>query len=250
DWPLARLAPPAERPAGAPRIAIVIDDLGSDLASTDRAIRLPKAVALSFLPYADATPRLSAEAVRGGHEVLLHMPMEAQGEHDPGPLALTVALAPGGIRRRLDAALARVPDAVGINNHMGSRFTQSRDALIPVAEDLAARHLLFFDSRTTPATQVVPVARAFGVASAGRDVFLDDEQAAGPVATALRALEARARTQGVAIAIGHPHDVTLAALGQWTARAAARGFVLVPLSEAIRLKTGRETRGTMKEGAR
>ncbi len=125
---------------------------------------------------------------------------------------------------------------------MGSRFTADRAALIPVAEDLAARHLFFFDSRTTPDTQVVPIAHAFGVASAGRDVFLDDEQTADAVGAQIQELEAKARAQGVAIAIGHPHDVTLAALAAWTARAAARGFILIPLSEAITLKTERDAR--------
>jgi uncharacterized protein len=242
DWLEARRVMSAGAADGPPKIAIVIDDLGADLARTDRAMALPKEVALSFLPYADASPWLSAEAARKSHEVLLHMPMEAEGEHNPGPDALTVGLAPAEILRRLDAALARVPGAIGINNHMGSRFTADRTGLVAVAEDLARRHLLFFDSRTTTATQVVPVARAFGVASAGRDVFLDDEETAGAVQTQLAELEARARAQGVAIAIGHPHDVTLQALAQWTSRAQARGFVLIPLAEAIRLKTSREAR--------
>jgi polysaccharide deacetylase 2 family uncharacterized protein YibQ len=97
--------------------------------------------------------------------------------------------------------------------------------------------LLFFDSRTTADTKVVGVAHAFGVASAGRDVFLDDEVTANGVDRQIIELEAKARRQGVAIAIGHPHDVTLAAVAAWSAHAASRGFRLVPLSEAIRLKT-------------
>lgn len=250
EWLSARradpVAPQVRNPTAPqvrdPKIAIVIDDLGADLARTDRALALPKAVTLSFLPYAEATPFLSAEALRGGHEILVHMPMEAEGEHDPGPFALTTGLAPDDIRGRLIAALARVPGAIGINNHMGSKFTADRAALIPVAEELAARHLIFFDSRTTAATQVVDVAHAFGVASAGRDVFLDDEQTAGAVGAQLMELESRARASGIAIAIGHPHDVTLAALAAWTARAGARGFTLIPLSEAIRLKTERDVR--------
>ncbi|HXC57247.1 MAG TPA: divergent polysaccharide deacetylase family protein [Rhizomicrobium sp.] len=245
DWLVARApepAAPALPPVRNPKVAIVIDDLGADLARTDRALALPRPVTLSFLPYAEATTFLAAEALRGGHEILVHMPMEAEGDHDLGPFALTTGLAPDEIRRRLVDALGRVPGAVGINNHMGSRFTADRGALIPVAEELAARHLLFFDSRTTPATEVVPVAHAFGVASAGRDVFLDDEQTADAVGAQLMELEARARVQGVAIAIGHPHDVTLAALAVWTAQAGAHGFVLVPLSEAIRLKTERDVR--------
>jgi polysaccharide deacetylase 2 family uncharacterized protein YibQ len=250
-WLAARAVDPAPPSAaidsapplpGPPKVAIVIDDLGADLARTDRAIALPGPVALSFLPYADATGFLASEAARAGHDVLLHMPMAAQGDHDAGPLALTTGLSPDEIRRRLDTALARVPQAIGINNHMGSRVTADRATLIPVVEDLARRRLFFFDSRTTPDTQVVPVARAFGVASAGRDVFLDDEETADAVDAQLGALEARARAQGVAIAIGHPHDVTLSAVAAWTARAGARGFVLVPLPEAMRLKTEREAR--------
>src|SRR5262249_17867027 len=120
--------PPPTAPVRDPKIAIVIDDLGGDLAHTDRALALPKAVTLSFLPYAEATPFLATEAAHGGHEVLVHMPMQAEGEHDPGPMALTVGLAPAEIRDRLVAALGRVPAAVGINNHMGSRFTADREA--------------------------------------------------------------------------------------------------------------------------
>ncbi len=247
EWLQARLDAPSAPAAGPPRIAIVIDDLGADLARTDRAMTLPKEVTLSFLPYADATPWLAAEAQRKGHDVLLHMPMEAQGEHNPGPDALTVGLTPAEIVRRLDAALARVPGAIGINNHMGSRFTADRDGLVAVDEELSRRHLLFFDSRTTARTQVVPLARGIGVASAGRDVFLDDEESVGAVDTQLKELEARARAQGVAIAIGHPHDVTLAALAQWTARAPVRGIVLIPLPEAIRLKTASEARRSLTE---
>ncbi|MBS0470398.1 MAG: divergent polysaccharide deacetylase family protein [Proteobacteria bacterium] len=247
DWLSARTDPaPASPSAGTmvkdPKVAIVIDDLGGDLAHTDRAIALPKPVTLSFLPFDEATPWLSAEAARAGHEILVHMPMEAEGDHNPGPLALTVGLSPDEIRRRLTLALARVPGAIGINNHMGSRFTADRASLVPVAEELAARHLIFFDSRTTAATQVVAVAHAFGVPSTGRDVFLDDEQTAGAVDTQLAELEARARTQGIAIAIGHPHDVTLQALAAWTARAPSRGFTLVTLSEALRLKAERDAR--------
>ena len=230
-----------------PRIAIVIDDLGSDLARTDRARALPRAITLSFLPYAEATPWLAAEAERHGHEVLVHEPMQAAGGENPGPMALLTDLQPGEIRSRLAAALARVPGAIGINNHMGSAFTADGDALIPVAEELAARHLLFFDSRTTPNTQVMRVAHALGVASAERDVFLDDEQTANGVSAQLAVLEAKARQQGVAIAIGHPHDVTLAAIGAWSARAASRGFVIIPLSEAIRLKTDYAVRLTLAE---
>ena len=229
--------------AGPPRIAIVIDDLGADIVHTRRAIALPQAVALAFLPYPESTPTLAREAGRGGHEILVHVPMQAIGAQNPGPMALSPSLAPDENIRRLDWGLARVPGFTGINNHEGSLFTANRAALVPVIEHLADRHVFFFDSRTTADSEVVSVARAFGVASAARDVFLDDVQTIDAVDAELRMLEARARDNGVAIAIGHPHEITLDAIAYWTAHQS--GFELVPLSEAIRLKTEREARKSL-----
>jgi polysaccharide deacetylase 2 family uncharacterized protein YibQ len=216
--------------AGPPRIAIVIDDLGADVAHTRQAIALPQVVGLAFLPYPESTPTLA-------------VPMQAIGGQNPGPMALSPSLSPEENNRRLDWGLARVPGFVGINNHEGSLFTSNRDALVPVIEHLADRHVFFFDSRTTADSQVVSVARAFGVASAARDVFLDDVQTIDAVDAELRMLEARARDTGVAIAIGHLHEITLDAVAYWTAH--HDGFELVPLSEAIRLKTEREARQSL-----
>ena len=100
---------------------------------------------------------------------------------------------------------------------------------------LAARRVFFFDSRTTAATQVVPAARAHGVETGARDVFLDDEPTLDGIDAQLRALEAKARAQGVAIAIGHPHEITLDAVAYWAAH--QTGFRLVGLKEAMRRKT-------------
>ncbi len=220
-------------------VAIVLDDMGNDATQAGRAIALPRAVTLSFLPYPDATPELARRAERAGHQVIVHVPMEAIGNADPGPMALRPDLTPEENTRRLDWALSRVPGFVGVNNHMGSRFTEDEAALVPVAERLADRHLFFFDSKTIPDSKVVEVAHAFGVASAGRDIFLDDVQSEQAVSTELDELEAIARHEGVAIAIGHPHPVTIDVLARWTKDAAQRGVTLVPLDVAIRMKTER-----------
>ena len=92
-------------------------------AATRRAIALPKAMTLSFLPYGDDTPALARAGGRAGHQVIVHVPMEPEGREDPGPMALRTDLSAGENLRRLDWALSRVPGHVGINNHMGSRFT-------------------------------------------------------------------------------------------------------------------------------
>lgn len=232
-------APPKPRPQALPAIAIVIDDLGADVSGTRQAIALPRPVTLSFLPYPSTTPGLASEAKLRGHEVLVHLPMQADDSgKNPGPMALQVDLPADENIRRMDWALERVPGFTGINNHEGSLFTQDRAALIPVMEALYDRHVFFFDSRTTPNSQVVAVARAFGVPSASRDVFLDDVETPDAITAQLDHLEAIARAEGVAIAIGHPHAATLAVLKRWCA--AGSDFRLIPVSTALRLKTERE----------
>jgi uncharacterized protein len=223
-----------------PVIAICIDDLGEDLAGTDKAMALPKAVALSFLPYAETTPFLAEAAAKKGHLVLAHVPMQALGSTDPGPMALKTGMAADEVARRLGWNLSRVPGLVGINNHEGSRFTADAGALAPVMATLRARHLFFFDSRTGPDSAVGAAARSFGVMTAGRDIFLDDDPSAVAVSTELEMLAREAKRSGVAIAIGHPHDVTLKLLAAWLAQ--DHGVTLVPLDEAMRLKAGRETK--------
>jgi polysaccharide deacetylase 2 family uncharacterized protein YibQ len=199
-------------------------------------------VSLSFLPYPDTAPEYAREGFRAGHQILVHVPMEPDGKADPGPNALLTSLDAATNISRLEWALSRIPDFSGVNNHEGSRFTADRDALVPVIEHLAERHVFFLDSRTAPGTQVVTLARAFGVRSAGRDVFLDDTVSADAIATQLARTETIARERGVVIAIGHPHPATMDALAKWTESAASRGYELVTASEAIKMKTERDVR--------
>ncbi len=218
-----------------PVIAICIDDLGEDLAGTDKAMALPREVALSFLPYADTTPFLAEAASRRGHLVLAHVPMQAVGGENPGPMTLKSGMAADEIARLLGANLSRVPGPGGHQQSRGSsRFTADAVALAPVMATLRARHLFFLDSRTGPGSQAELAAHAAGVMTAGRDIFLDDDQSAAAVSAELEMLAATARRTGVAIAIGHPHDVTLKLLAAWLAR--DHDVTLVPLDEAIRLK--------------
>jgi polysaccharide deacetylase 2 family uncharacterized protein YibQ len=230
-------------PPGRIPIAIVIDDMGVDRPRSDRAAALPAPLTLAFLPYARGFETQMAAARSRGHEILVHMPMQPIGVEDPGPDALTVALDPAEIRRRLAAALDRAGPAVGINNHMGSRFTVDREAMRPVLEELQARGLLFLDSRTAGGSVAPSLARALEVPYAARDVFLDNEPTRAAVEARLAELEAVARRQGHGIAIGHPHDGTLAALSAWLPAAGARGFALVPVSTIVRQSQERPQRG-------
>jgi polysaccharide deacetylase 2 family uncharacterized protein YibQ len=218
-----------------PLIAIVIDDLGHNEARVGRAIALAAPMTLAFLPYGRGLPALVARARAAGHEILVHIPMEPlAAAEDPGPEALLTGLAPDELRRRLRWNLARFEGYVGVNNHMGSRFSADEDGMALVMAEIKARDLLFVDSRTTAATVGTRLARRYGVPEAQRDVFLDDVRTSENVRHALERLEEVALKQGYAVAIGHPHAVTLKALEEWLAGAEARGFVMAPVSAIVR----------------
>jgi len=227
----AAAAPPAD---GRPVIAIVIDDLGLDRKRSARTVALRGPLTLAWLPYAGEVGRQAAAARAAGHELLLHAPMQPQGRENPGPNALTTNLPPDEIRRRVAGYLALLPEAVGLNNHMGSHFTRDAQAMTPVIEELRSRGLLFLDSRTALDSVAASVARAADVPTAVRDVFLDNEQSAEYVNARLAEVEAVAKRRGSAIAIGHPHEATLNALEPWLASLSARGLVLVPLTAVVR----------------
>lgn len=217
-------------------VAIVLDDMGLDRTRAMRAIGLPAPLTLSFLPYGRDAPALAVLARQRGHEVLLHMPMQPLGTENPGPQALSVDLGPQEVRMRVGAALDRFGDAVGLNNHMGSRFTSDRSLMAPVMEELAARGLIFVDSRTANATQGAVAADLHGVPAVMRDVFLDNEITREAVLKQIAELELLAKRHGAAIAIGHPHDVTLVALAGWLPTLAERGFQAVPVTTIVRRK--------------
>jgi hypothetical protein len=226
-------------PQGRPLIAVVLDDVGVARSHAELAIDMPAVITLSFMTYADGVADMAARAHAKGHELMLHVPMEPlDGDVDAGPHALTVDLPDGELLKRLAWGLKRFPGYIGINNHMGSRFTQDERGMGVVLAELKRRNLLFLDSRTIGTTIGDKLAARMGVAHVMRDVFLDDEMDEAAVLKQLAYAEKVATSKGQAIAIGHPHPATLAAIRAWMPKAEARGFVIVPLSAVAKLRLG------------
>jgi len=224
--------------ASRPLIAIVIDDVGLDRAHSRQAWELPGPLTLSFLPYARDLREQAKAARAHGHELMLHMPMEPAGRADPGPNALRVSLSPEELRQRMTTALDSFDGYVGVNNHMGSRFTAWRPGMETALRQLKARGLLFLDSRTSPQTVGDEVAQELGVPSVARHVFLDDDSTIEAVRRKLAETEAIARRQGFAVAIGHPHEATMQGLAEWLPGVAGKGFALAPVSAVLRKRNG------------
>ena len=222
--PIPVSATPAALAPRRPRIALVIDDVGLDQAAAARVLALEAALTIAILPYADAAAATARTAQAGGRDVLVHVPMEPLGLDDPGPHALRVDLEDADLRARIRWAMARVPGAVGLNNHMGSRFTRDPRALRVALAAIAEQAPLFVDSMTTADSRGVAVAQGLGLPVLQRDIFLDHVIETGAIHARLVEAETLARSQGYAVLIGHPHAVTLDALESWIGQAEEAGF--------------------------
>jgi polysaccharide deacetylase 2 family uncharacterized protein YibQ len=229
--PRATVAPGVAAPA-----AIVIDDLGNERGPAERIASWREPVAGAVLPAVRFSADCARALSRGGKEILLHLPMEPGGYPavKPGPGVILRSQSDEDIARTLEADLATVPGAVGVNNHMGSAATADPRVMRAVAAVLARRGLFFLDSRTTDTTVAERTAEESSVPSAHRRVFLDDVANEAAIRTQLAELVRRAREEGGAIAIGHPYPATLAVLEADLPGLEKRGVKLVRVGDLVR----------------
>ena len=216
-----------------PIIAVVIDDLGLNRPNTAAFNDLPGPLTLSFLPYAGRLDMQVAAAHDAGHELFLHLPMEPVGKESPGPDALIAGIDRSEFVARLKKNLNRFQGFVGVNNHMGSRITADRGRMQVVMRELRDRDVLFLDSKTSANSVAGEVADQNGVPNTGRDVFLDHVIERDAIDKQLAKVERIARKTGSAVAIGHPHNLTIEALRRWLPGLEERGFALAPASAVL-----------------
>jgi hypothetical protein len=200
-----------------PKLAIVIDDLGGSESAVRQLLALDYPVACAFLPHGKYTRSGAKAAHAKGREVLVHQPMEPidYPRVRPGPNALLSGMSESQIRRILDASIAAVPHAVGLNNHMGSSFSQQADGVSTVILALKERGLFMLDSRTHKDSVFSDQSRRLGIEHYSRNVFLDASPSREKILEELRRAERIALFTGQAVAIGHPLPETLAALKDW-----------------------------------
>ncbi len=204
---------PPVRDSTLPMVAIIIDDMGYHKEIGNELLALPMNLTFSFLAAAPYTTELEEIAFQSGRVVLLHQPMEPKSkEWDPGPGALLLGQSKEEQKTLFAKNLQAVPHAVGINNHMGSLYTEDRAAMDDLMQLVRAQGIFFIDSFTTAQSQGLTAARAAGVMTARRHVFLDNVHSQDKVCKQLQKLVKSAEENGWAIGIGHPNEATLAAL--------------------------------------
>ncbi|MFV3287493.1 divergent polysaccharide deacetylase family protein [Pseudomonas sp. NY11955] len=225
-WLMAGVAQAA--PAKA-YMSIIIDDLGQSSERDSRTLALPGPVTMAIMPDTPHASDFARQAHKAGKTVILHMPMDPA----TGPYAWHPGTPLTELASRLQAALAKVPYAAGINNHMGSRMTAQREPMAWLMGELQQRHLFFVDSRTSAATVAAAEAQRLGLAHVSRDVFLDDIRTPEAIAAQLQQGVTLARKQGSAVLIGHPYPQTLQVLEREIPRLRGQGIEVIPLRQMI-----------------
>lgn len=216
------------------RIVLIIDDMGYSASLGQRALQLPGAVTYAFLPFTPSSVALANDAHARGKEVMLHAPMAAQRGNRLGPGALVPDMGVVEFHAVTQSIIDAVPHVRGVNNHMGSELTGQVEPMQWLMTNLSQRGLYFVDSRTNPYSVAQKLAALNGIPHLRRDVFLDDDNTPAHISQQFDLLLARARAQGLAVAIGHPRPATLAILEQKLPAALARSDItLVPASKAV-----------------
>src|SRR5712692_10491709 len=205
--PRPETAPP---PRGAPRVAVIVDDLGGrrDVFDVLREIRRPLTVAV--MPARSLSAAIARDAARAGMEVLLDLPMEPYRypELDPGPGALLMSMPPAEIQRLVGAHLEAVAPAVGVMNRMGSRLTEDRARIRALLEVLAARRLFLVDAYTSNLSVAYDEARELGLRAARRQIAVDSDRGDEAERADWGEVAAWAERRGEVIVIAHGRPLT------------------------------------------
>ncbi len=217
------------------KIAIVIDDFGySFKARIQEFLDLPQPITISVLPGLEYSELVARTAREAGRDVLIHMPMQPEGNEFPRDSYMLMAgMKDQEIRTRLQKALKTVPNARGMNNHMGSLATSDEKLMKVVVAELKKTKLFFLDSKTSANSVACAVAKKAGLACASNDLFLDAFKEAPFIRSQINRLAELAARHGAAVGIGHPEQITLDALRAELPLLEKKGFQFVGVTELV-----------------
>jgi polysaccharide deacetylase 2 family uncharacterized protein YibQ len=233
---LTFLLPPSPLKAGVrPKMAIVIDDLGSDKEIAREILQLNLPITFSILPFTSHSKTIAKEAHRKGKEIILHLPMEPHGypQVQPGEGVLLSEMDESALLHQLSKDIEAVPYISGVSNHMGSRLMEDQEKLKILLSELKRRGLFFLDSRTTPQTLGFQTAKVLGLQTSERTVFLDNSLDENSIKQRIDELIQHALSAGKAIGIGHPHPSTVKSLREAIPKIKQKGIEIVPLSSLM-----------------
>ena len=227
----------AELDRTVPVIGIIIDDIGYRVREDLRAISIPGSIAYAIMPHSPHARAMSELALKNGKIVLVHLPMEAiikEKNRFLGPGALILDMTRDQFVNTLQSNLRSLPEAVGVNNHMGSLLTQHPGHMKWLMDILNQNSKFYIDSVTSRESVASDIAREKNVPYLRRDVFLDNIKEVPYIQAQLQELIRVAKRRGSAIGIGHPHPETIQVLTSELQHVENYGVRLVSLEELVK----------------
>lgn len=215
------------------KLAIIIDDIGYNATQGRLLTEMPFPLTLAVLPFTPHGKELAELGHQQQKEIMLHAPMSNEQHLALGPGGLISGVTQDKLIQILDNNLQNIPHVKGVNNHMGSQLTQDAITMGWVMEYLNKRQLYFIDSRTTAKTQALNQAKAIGLPSRKRDVFLDNQTDRAHITQQLNLAIQYAKERGSAVAIGHPYPATVRVLKNAKTLAEQHGVELVLVSALL-----------------
>lgn len=215
-----------------PKMAVVIDDIGENMPVLKGLLAIDAPLTFAVWPNATHTRDSVGLITERKRDLIIHFPMEPRGypQYNPGDDALFVSMTREQIEQRVEENVSRIPEAIGVNNHMGSRFTADGPGMTTALAAFKRHGLFFLDSLTTGKSAARASAKETGIPFYERDIFIDNVKDVSAIIHQLKKAENVSLKQGYSIAIGHPYKETLAALEKWTASRNG-AIVLIPLSQ-------------------
>lgn len=238
--PDTRRASTVDKPSP-PMLAVIVDDLGYGKSGTSTILELSYRLNLSVLPDLSLTVADYERAVRSGHQVMLHLPMQPTDDSiSPGDKAITVGMSEDEIRSTIEGFLEQVPGVKAVNNHMGSQATADESVMRTVLQFLKGRGIQWVDSSTTPESMGPSIARSLGMPVIVNNMFLDWEISRQYIEDRLLAAAQRAQTRGYAVAIGHVSGVFAQTLAEVLPAIVDSGVTLVTIDELVEYPTSED----------
>src|SRR3989304_5641995 len=182
------------------KVVIIVDDLGFKKEPIDKLLEIPAQLSFAVLPNLPYSKYAAEMAYKNGRDVILHLPMELPKDK---------------ILDKLEKNLSSIPYIKGVNNHMGSKFTENTELMELVLEKIKSKGFFFVDSRTSETTVGFKIAKKLGIKTAERDIFLDEgSQRSDYIRSQIEKLINVSKEKGYAIGICHPYPDTVKVLSE------------------------------------
>ncbi len=202
--------PPVKKVKSKPKLAIIVDDVSFKI-HVKRIQDIGYPITMAFLP-PTSKHKNSAKITKNIPFYMIHLPLEAGSFKFAEKNTLKISDSYQTIEQRVQELHLLYPKATFTNNHTGSKFTANKEAMNKLMRALQKYNFTFVDSKTTAKSVARQSASNYNVPFLSRNIFLDNKKDKTYIQKQLQKAVKVAKEDGSAIAICHPHKLTLQTL--------------------------------------